>query len=100
MAGRGRGAVVDLSLGGCSFAFPLSPEDEPPEIDKGVDAVLSMHVPGLQGERPVGLRTINIRREDHRITIGSQFQDLDADTRNAIESYIQTTAALRGLADE
>ena len=91
-----KGAIVDLSLGGCSFACPLPPENESLQVEKGVDAVLSVQIPGSQSERTVELRIITARRDDHRITFGSEFHNLDSDTRNAIELYIQTMAALSG----
>jgi c-di-GMP-binding flagellar brake protein YcgR len=91
-----KGAIRDLSLGGCSFAFANSPESESSKVEKGVDAVLSVHIPGSQSERTLELSIVNVRREDHRITIGSQFKNLDTDARNAIELYIQTLAALSG----
>ena len=89
-----KGAIVDLSLGGCSFACTISPEREPPQVEKGLDAVLSLEVLGSQSERTVELRIVNVRREDRRITFGCQFKDLDTDARNAIKGYTEILAAL------
>ncbi len=89
-----KGAILDLSLGGCSFVCTTSPESDSSKVEKGVDAVLSVQIPGAQSERTVELGIVNVRRDDHRITIGSQFKNLDTEAHNAIEFYIQTLAAL------
>jgi c-di-GMP-binding flagellar brake protein YcgR len=91
-----KGAILDLSLGGCSFVCTTSPESESSKVEKGVDAIVTVQIPGSPSERNVELGIVNVRREDHRITIGSQFKNLDTDAHNAIESYVQTMAALSG----
>ncbi|MCX5807642.1 MAG: flagellar brake protein [Proteobacteria bacterium] len=91
-----KGAILDMSLGGCSFVYTTSPESESSQVQKGVDAVLSIQIPGSQSERTVELGIVNVRREGHKITMGSQFKNLDTTTGNTIESYIQTMAALSG----
>jgi c-di-GMP-binding flagellar brake protein YcgR len=91
-----KGAILDLSLGGCSFVCTTSPESESSKVEKGVDAVMTVQIPGSQSERTVELGIVNVRRDDHRITFGSQFKNLDTDAHNAIESYVQTVAALSG----
>jgi c-di-GMP-binding flagellar brake protein YcgR len=91
-----KGAILDLSLGGCSFVFTVSPESESSHVQRGIDAVLSVQIPGSQKERTMELGIVNVRREGHKITMGSQFKNLDTDASNVIESYIQTMAALSG----
>ena len=61
-----KGAIVDLSLGGCSFACPISPENELPRIESGIDAVLSFQIPGSQSERTMELGIVNVRRNELR----------------------------------
>jgi hypothetical protein len=91
-----KGVILDMSLGRCSFVCTTSPESESSQVQKGVDAALSIQIPGSQSKRTVELGIVNVRREGHKITMGSQFKNLDADASNTIESYIQTMAALSG----
>jgi c-di-GMP-binding flagellar brake protein YcgR len=88
------GAILDLSVGGCSFAFAVSPDDEPAEIETGKEGILSAQIPGFKNERSLKMDVVNVRREGKRIAVGTRFKDVDADILNSLQSYIAVMATL------
>ena len=90
-----KGATIDVSMSGSCFVFHLSAGDEPAQVQRGDEATLSMQIPGSQNEVTIKMDIVAIRTDNSKVTLGTRFKELAADTLNAIQNY-QAVAALNG----
>jgi len=91
-----KGAVLDISMGGCSFKCNVSSNDE---IAVKENDAISMQIAGLQGNQILKLGVANIRRYNKKITLGGQFRDLDGNALAALQDFIDTLAELEETRD-
>ena len=90
-----KGATIDISISGSCFVFHLSTGDEPAQVQRGEEATLSMQIPGSQNEVTIKMNIVTIRTDNSKVTLGTRFKELAADTLNAIQNY-QAMAAING----
>jgi c-di-GMP-binding flagellar brake protein YcgR len=91
------GAILDISLGGCCFAFSPSSEDEVSQVQPGDEIALSAQMPGVPRDLTIRMTVGSIRRQNSRISIGGSFKDLENDALTAVENYVGTMAKLLEL---
>lgn len=91
-----KGAIVDLSKGGCGFAASVSEEALLTEIQPGKELTISVQIPGLQGEEALKARVVNARRDGHRLIVGCLFPDSDPGSLARVHTFIETLGTLVG----
>jgi len=84
-----KGAVLDISGGGCLLNCPASAEGAFPKIQIDDEVKFSFQLPGLNQPLMVTGKARNITQESDRTTVGLQFDPTEVETRKHIESYIE-----------
>jgi hypothetical protein len=92
------GAVTDLSVNGCRFAFVVPKEDDF-SFDPQEEASLSVQIPGVDIPKTVGLLVKNATRQGDKVMLGGIFSNLDGDTQRAVQDYIETVEDFANLAE-
>jgi c-di-GMP-binding flagellar brake protein YcgR len=92
-----KGVLLDISVGGCCFAFNLQQDEEKPEAKPGDDILLSLHMAGVSLDEQVNMAIENVRYHGNRVTIGGSFRDIRRETSEAIQEYIDTVEGLVNL---
>lgn len=92
------GAVTDLSVDGCRFAFVV-PRDDEFSFDPQEEASLSVQIPGLDIPKTVGLLVKNATRQGDKVMLGGLFNNPDGDMQQAVQDYIGTVEEFARLAE-
>lgn len=84
------GVILDISAGGCNFFFDLSGHEGLPDVKVGDEVKFSLHIGGSSGIKTVQATVRNLRSGGDRMTMGAQFQNVDIETLDNLETYINT----------
>ncbi len=82
-----KGAVLDISQSGCSFAFNVQSGGSPP-VTPGDEIVLVIRLAGSAGERELSAKVMNVRKTGDRVITGNFFTDADDAAMTAVEEYV------------
>jgi c-di-GMP-binding flagellar brake protein YcgR len=89
-----RGALVDLSMGGCRFVFSSNDDGDKQAIRLKKEAYLSCQMPGLQTSHVLSMTVVSIVAKGRRVSVGGSFKELDPAVVDTIQNYLATAEAL------
>lgn len=90
------GFVLDISTGGCRFAY--EPMENFDKIDFGSikNLRLAFQMLGVDGVREIGCHVMNVSRDGDAISIGLKFDNVDSSVIESINEYVKKAAGLLG----
>ncbi len=83
-----RGAITDLSIGGCRFVLRHGTEHRIPLVKVGEDLTIHTRLAGDAAHRSLSGTVRNVRVEEERTILGVQFMNLDDQTSIQLEKCI------------
>jgi c-di-GMP-binding flagellar brake protein YcgR len=84
--------IVNLSLGGCKLLIKGN-EATVPNLAKDAQAQLAFGLPGSPDRIQTVIRIRNLSIDDEKISLGCQFEDLNPESGQQIQTFIQTLSA-------
>lgn len=90
------GFVVDLSPGGCRFAFEAASENLVFDFNVVKEVRLTFELLGLEGGRDFTCAVKNTKPEGETLSLGLQFGPLEDDVSRAITGYVRQVSQFLG----
>lgn len=88
-----KGMITDVSLGGCSFTFPLGDAKDYPDISKDMSVILESWQLKAEDENAVRATVQSTAAKADHESIGLKFDTVPGETLNTLERFI--TEAVR-----
>ncbi|MFH1134740.1 MAG: PilZ domain-containing protein [Pseudomonadota bacterium] len=87
-----KGFVVDISPGGCKFAFELQNETPPFDFENIKKAFISFQLVGREGDWTFSCQIKKVTAEPRSVSLGLQFEKVEASITEGIRRYVNQVA--------
>ena len=89
--------IGDISRGGCRFKMKYRDGSEVDQLKIGKEIVLYFPLMGIEGARELKGKIRNTNLDSSGISIGIQYEELDPEISEMIQSYVKTVREYRDM---